>query len=109
MGCYWTVRRLAKAGLIPEMYIERCSFCNKNTPDTIEHMLIECFRWNSIGYGKSQMKDLLDKYDQIEAKNSELEHEHETLKTYIESLINVVKYHYNFSKIVDSNKTPTHA
>ncbi|PVV02209.1 hypothetical protein BB560_003337 [Smittium megazygosporum] len=30
------------------MYIKRCSFCNKNTPETIEHMLIECFRWNSI-------------------------------------------------------------
>ncbi|PVV00497.1 hypothetical protein BB560_005120, partial [Smittium megazygosporum] len=26
----------------------RCPFCNKNTPETIEHMLIECFRWNSI-------------------------------------------------------------
>ncbi|PVU93725.1 hypothetical protein BB560_005986, partial [Smittium megazygosporum] len=23
-------------------------FCNKNTPETIEHMLIECFRWNSM-------------------------------------------------------------
>ncbi|PVV02461.1 hypothetical protein BB560_003086, partial [Smittium megazygosporum] len=30
------------------MYIERCPFCNKNTPETIEHMLIECFRRNSI-------------------------------------------------------------
>ncbi|PVV01087.1 hypothetical protein BB560_004509, partial [Smittium megazygosporum] len=30
------------------MYIERCPFCNKNTPETIKHMLIECFRWNSI-------------------------------------------------------------
>ncbi|PVV02880.1 hypothetical protein BB560_002662 [Smittium megazygosporum] len=30
------------------MYIEWCPFCNKNTPETIEHMLIECFRWNSI-------------------------------------------------------------
>ncbi|PVV02472.1 hypothetical protein BB560_003074, partial [Smittium megazygosporum] len=43
-----TAQRLAKAGLIPKMYIERCPFCNKNTPETIEHMLIECFRWNSI-------------------------------------------------------------
>ncbi|PVU89333.1 hypothetical protein BB560_006304, partial [Smittium megazygosporum] len=48
MGCYWTAQRLAKAGLIPKMYIERCPFCNKNTPETIEHMLIECFRWNAI-------------------------------------------------------------
>ncbi|PVV04462.1 hypothetical protein BB560_001039 [Smittium megazygosporum] len=24
MGCYWTAQRLAKAGLIPKMYIERC-------------------------------------------------------------------------------------
>ncbi|PVU91683.1 hypothetical protein BB560_006108, partial [Smittium megazygosporum] len=48
MGCYWTAQRLAKAGLIPKKYIERCPFCNKNTPETIEHMLIECFRWNSI-------------------------------------------------------------
>ncbi|PVV01013.1 hypothetical protein BB560_004586, partial [Smittium megazygosporum] len=48
MGCYWTAQRLAKAGLIPKMFIERCPFCNKNTPETIEHMLIECFRWNSI-------------------------------------------------------------
>ncbi|PVV02520.1 hypothetical protein BB560_003023 [Smittium megazygosporum] len=48
MGCYWTAQQLAKAGLIPKMYIERCPFCNKNTPETIEHMLIECFRWNSI-------------------------------------------------------------
>ncbi|PVU90345.1 hypothetical protein BB560_006204, partial [Smittium megazygosporum] len=48
MGCYWTAQRLAKAGLIPKMYIERCPFCNKNTPETIEHMLVECFRWNSI-------------------------------------------------------------
>ncbi|PVV01476.1 hypothetical protein BB560_004104, partial [Smittium megazygosporum] len=48
MGCYWTAQRLAKSGLIPKMYIERCPFCNKNTPETIEHMLIECFRWNSI-------------------------------------------------------------
>ncbi|PVU85761.1 hypothetical protein BB560_006918 [Smittium megazygosporum] len=39
MGCYWTVQRLAKA---------RCPFCNKNTSETIEHMLLECFRWNSI-------------------------------------------------------------
>ncbi|PVV01724.1 hypothetical protein BB560_003846, partial [Smittium megazygosporum] len=31
-----------------KMYIERCPFCNKNTSETIEHMLIECFRWNSI-------------------------------------------------------------
>ncbi|PVV02424.1 hypothetical protein BB560_003124 [Smittium megazygosporum] len=48
MGCYWTAQRLVKAGLIPKMYIERCPFCNKNTPETIEHMLIECLRWNSI-------------------------------------------------------------
>ncbi|PVU97403.1 hypothetical protein BB560_005743, partial [Smittium megazygosporum] len=48
MGCYWTAQRLAKAGLISKMYIERCPFCNKNAPETIEHMLIECFRWNSI-------------------------------------------------------------
>ncbi|PVV02500.1 hypothetical protein BB560_003043, partial [Smittium megazygosporum] len=48
MGCYWTAQRLAKAGLIPKMYIKRYPFCNKNTPETIEHMLIECFRWNSI-------------------------------------------------------------
>ncbi|PVU95286.1 hypothetical protein BB560_005868, partial [Smittium megazygosporum] len=48
MGCYWTAQRLAKAGIIPKMYIERCPFCNKNTPETIGHMLIECFRCNSI-------------------------------------------------------------
>ncbi|PVV01809.1 hypothetical protein BB560_003759, partial [Smittium megazygosporum] len=48
IGCYWTAQRLAKAGLIPKIYIERCPFCNKNTPETIEHMLIECFRWNSM-------------------------------------------------------------
>ncbi|PVV00340.1 hypothetical protein BB560_005284, partial [Smittium megazygosporum] len=48
MGCYWTAQRLAKAGLIPKMYIERCPFCNKDTPETIEHMLIECLRWNAI-------------------------------------------------------------
>ncbi|PVU85957.1 hypothetical protein BB560_000551, partial [Smittium megazygosporum] len=30
------------------MYIERCPLCNKNTPETIKHMLIECLRWNAI-------------------------------------------------------------
>ncbi|PVU84801.1 hypothetical protein BB560_007261 [Smittium megazygosporum] len=30
------------------MYIKRCPFYNKNTLETIEHILIECFRWNSI-------------------------------------------------------------
>ncbi|PVU85291.1 hypothetical protein BB560_002311 [Smittium megazygosporum] len=48
MECYWTAQRLAKAGLIPKMYIERCPFCNKNTPEAIKRTLIECFRWNSI-------------------------------------------------------------
>ncbi|PVU88374.1 hypothetical protein BB560_006376 [Smittium megazygosporum] len=64
MGCYWTAQRLAKAGLIPKMYIERCPFCNKNTPETIEHMLIECFRWNSIGM-KQQYSTFQDYTEQL--------------------------------------------
>ncbi|PVV03890.1 hypothetical protein BB560_001618 [Smittium megazygosporum] len=34
--------------VVQTLILDRINICNKNTPETIEHMLIECFRWNSI-------------------------------------------------------------
>ncbi|PVU90628.1 hypothetical protein BB561_004801 [Smittium simulii] len=47
-GTYWTARRYAKSGLIEKRFIEECPFCRNIAPETIEHMLLECSRWQAL-------------------------------------------------------------
>ncbi|PVU90871.1 hypothetical protein BB561_004676 [Smittium simulii] len=47
-GSYWTTERLAKSQLIAKLYREKCPCCNANFPGTIEHILIDCYRWAAI-------------------------------------------------------------
>ncbi|PVU85852.1 hypothetical protein BB561_006889, partial [Smittium simulii] len=42
-GTYWTARRYAKS-----VFIEECPFCRNIAPETIEHMLLECSRWQAL-------------------------------------------------------------
>ncbi|PVU98023.1 hypothetical protein BB561_000151 [Smittium simulii] len=47
-GTYWTARRYAKSGFIEKRFIEECPFCRNIAPETIEHMLLECNRWQAL-------------------------------------------------------------
>ncbi|PVU86075.1 hypothetical protein BB561_006823, partial [Smittium simulii] len=47
-GTYWTARRYAKSGFIEKIFIEECPFCRNIAPETIEHMLLECSRWQAL-------------------------------------------------------------
>ncbi|PVU86562.1 hypothetical protein BB561_006662, partial [Smittium simulii] len=47
-GTYWTARRYAKSGFIEKRFIEECPFCRNIAPETIEHMLLECSRWQAL-------------------------------------------------------------
>ncbi|PVU97126.1 hypothetical protein BB561_000748 [Smittium simulii] len=41
-------RRYAKSGFIEKRFIEECPFCRNIAPETIEHMLLECSRWQAL-------------------------------------------------------------
>ncbi|PVU87932.1 hypothetical protein BB561_006114, partial [Smittium simulii] len=41
-------RRYAKSGFIKKKFIEECPFCRNIAPETIEHMLLECSRWQAL-------------------------------------------------------------
>ncbi|PVU90868.1 hypothetical protein BB561_004673 [Smittium simulii] len=47
-GTYWTAQRYTKSGFIEKRYIEECPFCRNIAPETIEHMLLECSRWQAL-------------------------------------------------------------
>ncbi|PVU96312.1 hypothetical protein BB561_001279 [Smittium simulii] len=47
-GTYWTARRYAKSGFIEKRFSEECPFCSNIAPETIEHMLLECSRWQVL-------------------------------------------------------------
>ncbi|PVU92805.1 hypothetical protein BB561_003615 [Smittium simulii] len=47
-GTHWTARRYAKSGFIEKRFIEECPFCRNIAPETIEHMLLECSRWQAL-------------------------------------------------------------
>ncbi|PVU98120.1 hypothetical protein BB561_000108 [Smittium simulii] len=47
-GTYWTAQRYAKSGFIEKRFIEECPFCRNIAPETIEHMLLECSRWQAL-------------------------------------------------------------
>ncbi|PVU97148.1 hypothetical protein BB561_000739 [Smittium simulii] len=48
METYWTARRYAKSGFIENRFIEECPFCRNIAPETIEHILLECSRWQAL-------------------------------------------------------------
>ncbi|PVU89039.1 hypothetical protein BB561_005590, partial [Smittium simulii] len=41
-------RRYAKSGFIEKRFIEEFPFCRNIAPETIEHMLLECSRWQAL-------------------------------------------------------------
>ncbi|PVU95037.1 hypothetical protein BB561_002098 [Smittium simulii] len=43
-----TTRRYAKSGFIEKRFIKECLFCRNIAPETIEHMLLECSRWQAL-------------------------------------------------------------
>ncbi|PVU97267.1 hypothetical protein BB561_000672 [Smittium simulii] len=47
-GTYWTAQRYAKSGFIEKRFIEECPFCRNIAPETIEHMILECSRWQAL-------------------------------------------------------------
>ncbi|PVU87687.1 hypothetical protein BB561_006223, partial [Smittium simulii] len=44
----YTARRYAKSGFIEKRFIEECPFCRNIAPETIEHMLLKCSRWQAL-------------------------------------------------------------
>lgn len=42
-----TLRRLARIKALPDQYLDHCPLCGDNVPETVEHMLSVCPRWNS--------------------------------------------------------------
>ena len=45
-GAFVTGKRLAFMGLIGKNYKTRCPFCSMQVPETVEHVLLECLRWD---------------------------------------------------------------
>lgn len=41
----WTGERAAKAGLIDERYEDKCPCCERNVPETLQHIVCRCDRW----------------------------------------------------------------
>ncbi|PVU93375.1 hypothetical protein BB561_003311 [Smittium simulii] len=44
-------RRYAKSGFIKKKFIEECPFCRNIAPETIEHLLLGCSRWQALQPG----------------------------------------------------------
>ena len=44
-GSFWTARRLASIGFLPNRYRHHCPFCEQPTPETIDHFIFECGKW----------------------------------------------------------------
>ncbi|OMJ29871.1 hypothetical protein AYI69_g600, partial [Smittium culicis] len=47
IGAYWTAQRMANARIIDGAYKSECPFCKMKTPETVEHILLDCGRWTA--------------------------------------------------------------
>ncbi|PVU92304.1 hypothetical protein BB561_003913 [Smittium simulii] len=45
IGCFNTALKLAKSRTLAEEYLNKCLFCNKFEPETVEHYLFKCSKW----------------------------------------------------------------
>ncbi|PVU96527.1 hypothetical protein BB561_001116 [Smittium simulii] len=45
IGCFNTALKLAKSKTLAEEYLNKCPFCNKFEPETVEHYLYKCSKW----------------------------------------------------------------
>ncbi|PVU93350.1 hypothetical protein BB561_003319, partial [Smittium simulii] len=45
IGCFNTALKLAKSKTLAEDYLNKCPFCNKFEPETVEHYLFKCSKW----------------------------------------------------------------
>ncbi|PVU94351.1 hypothetical protein BB561_002608 [Smittium simulii] len=43
--CFNTALKLAKSKTLAEEYLNKCPFCNKFEPETVEHYLFKCSKW----------------------------------------------------------------
>ncbi|PVU93761.1 hypothetical protein BB561_003049, partial [Smittium simulii] len=58
----WTARSYIKSDFIEKRFIEEYPFCKKIAPETIEHMLLKCSRWQAL------QADMLAQYINIMIK-----------------------------------------
>ncbi|PVU91688.1 hypothetical protein BB561_004250, partial [Smittium simulii] len=45
IGCFNTALKLAKSKTLADEYLNKCPFCNKFEPETVEHYLFKCSKW----------------------------------------------------------------
>ena len=45
VGGFWPASRLAKRGLIHTQYLTVCPCCKRQDPETLQHVLLDCPRW----------------------------------------------------------------
>jgi hypothetical protein len=45
-GAMWTAQKAANARIIDAKWKHKCPCCNKNIPETLEHILLKCKRWH---------------------------------------------------------------
>jgi hypothetical protein len=57
-GALLTSKYMANAGLIDEKFKERCACGNRNVPETIAHVVLQCPKWKTIR--RTWVKPLLD-------------------------------------------------
>jgi hypothetical protein len=46
-SCFYTALRLAQAKLIGAMWKHQCPMCLRDTPETVEHYLLDCSEWDA--------------------------------------------------------------
>jgi len=47
-GAFWTAKRAAKSGLIDDRYRNECPCCGNAVPETLEHMMLVCPKWEYL-------------------------------------------------------------
>ena len=45
IGAFVTIPTLVSWKRVPLRYLEKCPFCNRNEPETLEHLVFRCVRW----------------------------------------------------------------
>lgn len=47
-GTFWFTRDLARSLILPESYKHKCVCCNSDVTENLEHLMLECRRFNNI-------------------------------------------------------------
>ena len=48
IGAFVTIPTLVKWKQVPQRYMDKCPFCRRNEPETLDHLVFRCGQWREL-------------------------------------------------------------